>query len=181
MKVLSLRCSMTIWFNGAWREKLMKQSVAVALIITFAIVFMDTSMAEADNHGVIKKRTELMRNEVLGNFKVILRHVKGGKGSMSDVGIAARGLEAAAGKLLPLFPKGTGRPNYSAEETRSLNKIWEDWATFEKANNAMASHAAAIVVHAASNNANGLKESFGMLGKEGCSGCHKSFRGPKAK
>ena len=66
-----------------------------------------------------------MRNEVLGNFKVILRHVKGGKGSMVDVGTAARGLEAAAGRLLPLFPKGTGRPNYSDEETRSLNKIWE--------------------------------------------------------
>ena len=176
---------MNIWFNGAWRERLMKRlitgAIAVLLINTFAIVFMDTSLAQAADHGVIKKRIELMRKDVLGNFKVIVAHVKGGKGSMVDVGIAAKGLEAAARKLLPLFPKGTGRPDYSNEETRSLNKIWEDWATFEKAKNAMAFYAAKIIEHAATNNVNGIKKSFGMMGKEGCGGCHKPFRGPKAK
>ena len=61
-----------------------------------------------------------------------------------------------------------------------MAKIWEDWATFEKANNAMATHAVAIAKHAAAKDADGVKASFGMMGKEGCGGCHKQFRGPKA-
>lgn len=162
-------------------KRLVAVAIAVVMINSLAIIFMDTSPAEADNHGVIQKRIELMRKSVLGNFKVIVAYVKDGKGSMADVGIAAKGLEVGAGKLLPLFPKGTGRPNYSNQETRALSKIWEDWATFEKANNAMASHAAVIVEHAGNNNTDGIKKSFGMMGKEGCGGCHKHFRGPKAK
>ena len=163
----------------------MKRSITVAiagmLIGTFASVVMDTSPAHADNHAVIKQRIELMRKGVLGNFKVIKAFAKDGKGSMADVAAAAKGVEAAAGKLLPLFPKGTGRPDYSDKETRSLAKIWEDWATFERANNAMATHAVAIAKHAAAKNADGVKTSFGMMGREGCGGCHKPFRGPKAK
>ena len=156
-------------------------AIAGLLIGFFAIVFMDTSPAYADNHAVIKQRIELMRKGVLGNFKVIMAFAKDGKGSMADVAAAAKGIKASAEKLLPLFPKGTGRPDYSDKETRSLAKIWEDWATFEKANNAMATHAVAIAKHAAAKDADGVKASFGMMGKEGCGGCHKQFRGPKAK
>ena len=161
-------------------KRLITGAIAGVLIGTFASFVMDTSPAYADNHAVIKQRIELMRKGVLGNFKVIKAFVKDGKGSMVDVAAAAKGVETAAGKLLLLFPKGTGRPDYSDKETRSLAKIWEDWATFEKANNAMASHAAAIAKHAAASNADGVKASFGMMGKEGCGGCHKPFRGPKA-
>ena len=107
-------------------------ATAGLLIGFFAIVFMDTSPAYADNHAVIKQRIDLMRNGVLGNFKVIKAFAKDGKGSMADVAAAAKGVEAAAGKLLPLFPKGTGRPDYSDKETRSLATIWEDWATLRK-------------------------------------------------
>jgi cytochrome c556 len=176
---------MTIWFNGTWRERLMMRlvigAISVIMINSVAIIFMVTLPAKADNQVVIQKRIELMRKDVLGNFKVILAHVKGGKGSMADVGNAAKALEAASGKLLSLFPEGTGRSNYSNQETRSLSKIWDDWATFEKANNAMASQAAAIFEHATDNNLDGIKKSFRIMGKEGCGSCHKYFRGPKAK
>ena len=162
-------------------KRLIKGVIAGVLIGTLASAVLDTSPVYADNHAVIKQRIELMRKGVLGNFKVIMAFAKDGKGSMADVAAAAKGIKASAEKLLPLFPKGTGRPNYSDKETRSLAKIWEDWATFEKANNAMATHAVAIAKHAAAKDADGVKASFGMMGKEGCGGCHKPFRGPKAK
>ena len=176
---------MTIWLNGTWTERLIMRlvtgAIAVVMINSVAIIFMGTSPGKADNDVVIQKRIELMRKDVLGNFKVIVAHVKDGKGSMTNVGNAAKGLETASGKLLSLFPKGTGRPNYSNQETRSLSKIWDDWATFEKANNAMASQAAAIFEHAINNNLDGIKKCFRIMGKEGCGSCHKYFRGPKAK
>ena len=87
-------------------------AIAGLLIGTFASVVMDTSPAYADNHAVIKQRIELMRKGVLGNFKVIKAFAKDGKGSMADVAAAAEGIKASAEKLLPLFPKGTGRPDY---------------------------------------------------------------------
>lgn len=152
--------------------------LSLALIGTVAI---DVAPAAADGHGVIKKRIDLMRKDVLGNFKVIKAFVKDGKGDMAAVEKAAKGVQAAADKIGPLFPKGTGRPDVDAKTTRSLAKIWEDWATFQKASDAMGSQAGLVAMSAAKGDADGVKKHFGLMGKEGCGGCHKPFRGPKAK
>ena len=100
-------------------KSLFTGAIAAVLIGNFASVVMDTSPAYADNHAVIKQRIELMREGVLGNFKVIKAFARDGKGSMADIAAAAEGIKASAEKLLPLFPKGTGRPDYSDKETRS--------------------------------------------------------------
>ena len=136
---------------------------------------------QAMDNPVIKERIDYMRKDVLGNFKVIKAFVKEGKGTMADVAKAAKAIEVGAARSGPLWPKGTGRPDIDEKKTRSLAKIWDDWATFEKAGKAMGAHAGHVAMYAAQNNAEEVAKHFGLMGKEGCGGCHKPFRGPKAK
>ena len=161
-------------------KRFMIGTIAGFTLALVGVIVLNTPPATAHEH-VIKERIDLMRQGVLGNFQVIKAYVKDGKGAMADVEKAAKGVQAAAAKVPALFSKGTGRPDVDEQKTRSLAKIWEDWVTFEKANNAMASHAGAVAAAAAKGDADGIKKSFGMMGKEGCGGCHKPFRGPKAK
>jgi cytochrome c556 len=173
---LILKLSLLIQSGGVKMKRIL---IGAILGLSLALVgVLDVAPAAADGLGVIKKRIELMRKEVLGNFKVIKGFVKEGKGSMVDVGKAAAGIQAAAGKIPALFPKGTGRPDVDDKTTRSLATIWEDWGTFGKAAKAMGGHAGHIAMYAGKGNADEVKKHFGLMGKEGCGACHKPFRGP---
>lgn len=161
--------------------RILLSAIAGLAIGAVSVFALDTSPVQAADMAVIKERIELMKKDVLGNFKVLKTFATEGKGSMEDVEKAAKGIQAAAPKIGPLFPKGTGRPDVDDKSTRALAKIWEDWATFEKAADAMGAHAGHVAMYAAQGNADEVKKHFGLMGKEGCSGCHKPFRGPKAK
>ncbi len=162
-------------------KRFLMSAIAGLSLALIGVVAMDVAPAAADSNGVIKKRIEFMRKDVLGNFKVIKGFVKDGKGSMADIEKAAKGIQVAAGKIPALFPKGTGRPDVDEKTTRALAKIWDDWGTFEKAAKAMGAHAGHVAMYAAQGNADEVKKHFGLMGKEGCGACHKPFRGPKAK
>lgn len=155
--------------------------IAAAVVAALGIVAIDIGVAESADTAVIKQRIELMKKDVLGNFKVINAYVKDGKGTMADVEKAAKGLEAASGKIPSMFPKGTGRPDVDEKTTRALSKIWEDWATFEKAAKATGEHAGQVAMYAAQGKTDEVKKHAGLIGKEGCGACHKPFRGEKAK
>jgi cytochrome c556 len=162
-------------------KRILIGAISVLSLALIGVLALDVAPGAADGHDVIKMRIELMRKDVLGNFKVIKGFVKEGKGSMADVGKAAKGIQAAAGKIPTLFLKGTGRPDVDDKTTRSLAKIWEDWGTFEKARKAMSAHAGHVATYADQGKADEVMKHFGLMGKEGCGACHKPFRGPKAK
>ena len=145
-----------------------------------SLIALDTAPAVAAD-DIIKKRIELMRKGILGNFRVIKNFAKSGEGSAADVEKAAKGIQAAAAKVLPLFPNGSGRPDYDDNTTRALGKIWYDWPTFKKANSAMSKHASHVAIYAAQGNPEDVKKHFKLMGKEGCGGCHKLFRGAKVE
>ena len=105
------------------------EGVTLALV---GLIALDTAPAVARDH-VIKESIDLMRKGVFGNFKAIKAFVKDVKGAMADVENVAKGVQAAAANVPALFPKGTGRPDADEKKTRSLAKIWVEWATLEDA------------------------------------------------
>jgi len=147
-----------------------------ALLISQAI-----SPAHADGHAVIEKRIQFMKKDILGPFLVVKGFVKDGKGSAADVAKAATALSAAAKDIAAGYPKGTGRGDHDAKVTRALPKIWEDWAGFEKAAGVLSSEAAKLASVAAGGDSAAIGAQFGAVGKNGCGGCHKPFRGEKVK
>ena len=133
------------------------------------------------DYKIIEKRIQLMRKDVLHNFK-ILRQYTHNQGITEEEAIAsAIQLKVASSKFLQMFPKGTGRPQVDANITRSLSRIWEDWSMFQQSGLAMKKYAAMIEASVGKDNSPKVEKLFRLIGKEGCSSCHKSFRGPKSE
>lgn len=138
-------------------------------------------VAGAAEMSIIEKRRDVMKNVVLKNFKVVKAFVKEGKGTAADVSEAAKALSAVAPKIPALFPKGTGRPDVDPKKTRAMAKIWEDWSNFEAGTKVLGTEAAKLVKIAAGGDKAAIEEQFVALGKKGCGGCHKLFRGKKVE
>ena len=75
-------------------------------------------------------------------------------------------------KHASLFPKGTDRGELGAKATRAKPEIWSDWSTFETKLGALKKVASKV--------ADGDMAAAKGIGKT-CGGCHKLFRGKKAK
>jgi len=156
-------------------------AVAALAMGSVLMISQGINPAHADGHAVIEKRINYMKNDILKPFLVIKSFVKDGKGSAADVAKAATALGAAANGITADYPKGSGRGDHDAKVTRALPKIWEDWAGFEKAAGALAAESAKLASVAGGGDSGAIAAQFGMVGKNGCGGCHKPFRGEKVK
>lgn len=152
----------------------------VAAVAAGALFSADTISAAMMGEEAIKARKDAMKS-ISKDLKVIRAYVKDGKGSAQDVEEKAAAIAAIAKKLPSLFPKGSGRGDFSDKETRALPKIWSDWAGFEKASMTLETEAGKLAQVAGGGDKKMIGEQTGALGKMGCGGCHKAFRGAKAK
>ncbi len=91
------------------------------------------------------------------------------------------GIAKPFGVAKAFVTKGTGTAADVAKMTRALPKIWEDWAGFEASAKVLADEAAKLATVAATGDAAAIKAQFAMVGKNGCGGCHKVYRGDKVK
>lgn len=159
------------------------RNVAFGALLGAAIAIAPAGMtAQAmDGKEVIEKRIALMKGGVLKNYLYAKNFVKEGKGSAAGVVAHAHLLNDAAKQVVALFPKGTGRGDFDDKTTRALPKIWEDWDGFKKAADALVEESAKLASVAEGGDKAAIAAQFGTLGKNGCGGCHKPFRGAKAK
>ncbi len=124
--------------------------------------------------GVVKARRGAMRQISKAN-KEMKKAAKAG--NAAGVVTAGMKIAALADKVPGMFPKGTGRAELGAKATRSIAAIWKDWDKFIAANNKMKSAALAVAKAAKAGNAKAGAKGIGKT----CGGCHKPFRGKKAK
>lgn len=155
--------------------------MAITAAIAAVLLLPVGSPNAASGEDAIKQRRELMKKVVLKNWKPIKAYAKKGEGTAPAVAAHAAALNKAAGKITALFPKGTGRGDFSDKETRALPAIWKDWAGFEKATKALADESAKLAMVAKSGDKDAIVKQIGATGKLGCGGCHKPFRGAKVK
>ena len=136
----------------------------------------------------IQERKGLMRSNG-GNLKAIGAFLKTGKGSASDVASRARKIAGTADMMKGLFPSGTSSKDKPGQ-TRAKPLIWakrathnqaEDMAAFNNAADIMSVYALKLASAADSGDKKAIGAAMGQLGKNGCGGCHKFFRGPKPK
>lgn len=88
-----------------------------------------------------------------------------------DVVAHARAIEALSASIPKMFPEGSGEG-----ETYALPSVWSDSAGFAAASTKSAELAAALVKAAESGDNAAALAAFGALGKDGCGGCHGTFR-----
>jgi cytochrome c556 len=128
----------------------------------------------ADKVGIYKERETLMKG-----FGKQMNTVKGvvaeNKGSLADVEAAAKEIVAGADHIPAMFPAGTNQG-----ESEALPIIWQQWSEFQGKAENMQSLAAKLVSAAGSGDKQATLAAFGDLGKNGCGGCHETFRKKKA-
>lgn len=154
--------------------------VVSAMMAGIAFVSSGTLDAAMMGQEAVKARKEAMKS-FSADMKEIQAFVKGGKGTTATVADKAREIAATAKQLPDLFPKGTGRGDLSDKETRALPKIWSDWPGFENASTMLVVEAGKLAEFAKAGDQGLIADQFATLGKVGCGGCHKAYRGAKAK
>lgn len=161
--------------------RLTKQVLGMAILaaVAAALLLPAGAPSAASGEEAIKQRRDLMKKVVGKNWKPIKAFAKG-KGSSADVAKHAAAIHEAAGKITALFPKGTGRGDFSDKATRALPDIWKDWSKFENAAKTLANESAKLVKVADAGDKDAISKQIGATGKA-CGGCHKPFRGAKAK
>jgi len=154
-------------------------AVAAAVAGT-ALLSSETISAAMMGKDAIKARQDVMKSNG-ADMKVIQAFVKDGKGTAADVAAKATAIAERVKKLPDLFPKGSGRGDFSDKETRALPKIWSDWAGFQKDVSTTVAESEKLAKVAMGGDKKAIADQVGKLGKAGCGGCHKAFRGEKAK
>lgn len=132
-------------------------------------------VSNAEHAAVIAERRSAM-HVLGGSMKQIGGYLKKGEGSAADVKTAAMAIEKI-GKAIPkLFPAGTGMAAYKGV-TGAKPAVHSDPAGFRKISQQMASLAAELAQAAGSGASKAdLGAKFGIIGKVGCGGCHRTYR-----
>ncbi len=113
------------------------------------------------------------------HISMIASVIKGEVSLSDEIASHAQAL-AAQGKLLTanlehLFPKGTAKGE-TAEKSAALPAIWEKWAEFEQAAQKFEEESAKFAQVAQGGDMAAIGAALGTFGKQGCGGCHQTFR-----
>ncbi len=162
-----------------YKTKMLPKFVAAA-VLAGTVALSGCASSSADKSAAIKDRQALMQT-ILKNWKPIKAFAKSGAGSNADVVKHAKAINATTDQMLAVFPKGSGRGDFSDKQTRALPAIWKNWEGFKKANQTLSNESAKLASIAASGDKQAIAKQVGAMGKLGCGGCHKPFRGAKAK
>ena len=160
-----------------------------SMMAGLAAVFLFSVPAEsfAQSTDPVKVRRAIMKENSI-HLKSVKKFLKGGKtkkaiaraGTAADMELRGMAIAANADKIPSLFVKGTSLKDKPGK-TRAKPAIWSDWKGFQAAAAKLKVLAVKFQKAAASGDKAAIKTASATMGKQGCGGCHKSFRGPKPK
>lgn len=96
------------------------------------------------------------------------------KGTLADAAAAAAAIAGEASQIPSWFPAGSDQG-----KTRALPIIWEKPDEFAAEAKMMGELAAKLEAAAKSGDAAAAAAAFAALGRDGCNGCHDTFRRPQ--
>lgn len=148
---------------------------APGLAALAALVFAGTigfALAQ-DKETVLKDRQATMKEQ--GKDLQSIKAFLDGKGELTQAKHSAANLTQTTKKIPELFPPGTGGPNPSGDYV-AKPVIWTEWNKFLDAQKAAAAKAEALLVAVNGGDKAAIDAAYSDLGKNGCGGCHTTFR-----
>lgn len=125
-----------------------------------------------DAANVIKYRKQVMVANA-AHITNIFSVLKGKTSYGGHIAANARAISDGAAMMVDIFPQGSGEG-----DTAALLSIWQDWAKFEGAANALKSAADELAIAAGTGDMAAVGAAAGGVGKA-CGGCHEPFRKKK--
>lgn len=126
-----------------------------------------------DKEAVLKERQETMKEQ--GKDAGAVKAYLDGKGDLAQAKTGANNLTQTTKKIPQLFPAGTGGPSPDGDYV-AKPEIWTDWNKFLDAQKVAAAKADALLVAVNGGDKSAIEAAFNDLGKNGCGGCHTTFR-----
>ena len=173
------------------REEKMRKFTKFVVLGAFAagiLAAAPINMAAAETADQIVKKRQAVMKEFSAHSKAIGVYLKGNKdpkkaarlGTPDDIEFRAMGIAALADKLHTMFAQKTSLKDIPGK-TRAKPEIWTDWNGFYAKTQNLKKLAQGLEKAATTRDKTQIAAAFKKMGKEGCSACHKKFRGPKPK
>ena len=135
---------------------------------------MPGTVASAEEaEAIYAARSDFMKG-LGGSMKAFSNFLKRGDGEPLELAARAGEIAEGAADIPGLFPKDTGHAQN--EESESKPDIWEDWAGFVAASEALIEPAMALEAAFDSGDKGAIGAAVKTLGGQGCKGCHDKFR-----
>jgi len=146
---------------------------ALAAALAFALASFGAAAPAQDKEAVVKNREALMKGQGknLGSIKAYTE----GKADLGQAETSAADLTQSIKKIPDVFPPGTGATS-SDGKYATKPVIWSDWNKFLDAQKNAAAKADALLAAVKSGDKAAVEKAFADLGKNGCGGCHETFR-----
>jgi cytochrome c556 len=148
--------------------------LAVAAAGLLATTLGATAFAADEPANVIKYRQAFMKANG-AHITMIAAVVKGEVTWTDELAGHAHAMHEQSMHLLRLFPEGSGKGDTDVKSA-ALPVIWEKWSDFEQAANAFEVESGKLVEVIESGDQAAIGQQLGALGKQGCGGCHDTFR-----
>ena len=147
--------------------------VVLGAVMTIVLAGLGASALAQDKETVVKNREALMKGQGkdLGSVKAYTE----GKGDLAQAEAGATGLTQSTKKIPEVFPPGTGATSTDGKYA-TKPAIWTDWNKFLEAQKTANDKAEVLLVAVKSGDKTKIEAAFGDLGKNGCGGCHETFR-----
>ena len=147
--------------------------VVLAAVMTIVLAGFGAAALAQDKETVIKNREALMKGQGkdLGSVKAYTE----GKADLAQAEAGAASLAQSTKKIPEVFPPGTGATSTDGKYA-TKPAIWTDWNKFLDAQKTATGKAEALLVAVKSGDKTKIEAAFGDLGKNGCGGCHETFR-----
>jgi len=155
-------------------RSVMKVGLAVALAAGVGVAAWGA--AAQDKVAVVKDRQQTMKT--LGaSMKTIKEYLDGKAGDQAKATESAEKIHEIAQVIPTKFPKGTGMD--AVPDSGAKPVVWTDWDKFLSHQKELVAESEKLVAAAKSGDKSKLQAQFAATGKQGCGGCHDTFRQKK--
>ena len=151
----------------------LKKLLVLEAAISIVFAAINGPARAQDKETVLKDRQATMKEQ--GSDLQNIKSYLDGKADLEKAKSSALNLTQTTKKIPELFPPGTaGRSPDGDYEAKP--EIWTDWNKFLDAQKTAAAKADTLLVAVNSGDKTKIEPAFSDLGKNGCGGCHTTFR-----
>ncbi len=145
-------------------------SVTAAAVLVTAVWGPVRAQEKVEPEGVVAYRIAVMRT--LGAQMMAIKTALTETPEFRDnIVWHGRIINDAAKNMLAAFPEGSNAP-----PSASLDVIWQKWDEFEASAKKLEELSAAFLEVARKGDPKATLQAFAKMGKQGCGGCHETFR-----
>lgn len=145
--------------------------VAAAAVLAAAMGFGAAATADEKSDSVAQRQAVM---NSIGTHIGAIKGILTGGGDVTAVSNHAAAVSNLAAVVPTMFPEGTSLED--GYDTEAKPEIWSDWEGFVAAADKVETMTAELAEIAKGGDADAAMAQFAATGKEGCGGCHSTFR-----